>query len=106
MPEKKKLQLGLSFAPNAVSNLEQIEDYITENGNSDLATKVVDKILDRCEDLNVMPKSGKPREDIAHGLRSVTSGMYVIYYRIHSDKIEILRIWHGARDNAALIGEI
>lgn len=106
MPEEQKPRLDVSFAPNAERNLEQIEDYITDNSNADAAAKVVDQIVDRCEELATMPRSGKAREEIAPGVRSATSGMYVIYYRIHSNKIEILRVWHGARDNAALIGEL
>lgn len=106
MQEEHKPKLELSFAPNAERNLEQIEDYITDNGNAAGAAKVVDQIVDRCEELATMPRSGKAREEIAPGVRSATSGMYIIYYRIHSDKIEILRVWHAARDNAALIGEL
>jgi toxin ParE1/3/4 len=106
MKEEQKPKLELSFAPNAESNLEQIEDYITDNSNADTAAKVVDQIVDRCEELATMPRSGKAREEIAPGVRSATSGMYIIYYRIYSDKVEILRVWHAARDNAALIGEL
>ncbi len=106
MSEEQKPKPEVSFSPNAERNLEQIEDYITDNGNADAAGKVVDQIVDRCEVLAAMPRSGKAREDIAPGVRSATSGMYVIYYCIHSNKIEILRVWHGARDNAALIGEL
>jgi toxin ParE1/3/4 len=106
MAEEQKPKLEVSFSPNAERNLEEIEDYIAENGDPDASARVVDQIVDRCEALANMPSSGKARDEIARGLRSATSGMYVIYYRIHKDKIEILRVWHGARDNAALIGEL
>lgn len=105
MSEEQKPKLEVSFSPNAERNLEQIEDYITDNGNADAAAKVVDQIVERCDELAAMPRSGKAREEIAPGVRSAISGMYIIYYRIHSDKIEILRVWHGARDHTALIGE-
>lgn len=104
MSDEQKSQFEVCFSPNAERNLEEIECYIAENGGADAAIKVVDQIVDRCEELAVMPRSGKTRGEIAPGVRSVTSGMYVIYYRIHKDKIEILRVWHGARDNSALIG--
>ncbi|MBP6744208.1 type II toxin-antitoxin system RelE/ParE family toxin [bacterium] len=65
MPEEQKPKLDLSFAPSAERNLEQIEDYITDNGNADAAAKVVDQIVDRCEELATMPRSGKAREEIA-----------------------------------------
>lgn len=106
MAEEEKPKLEVSFSPNAERNLEEIEDYIAENSNADTAARVVDQIVDRCEELAGMPRAGKARDEIAAGVRSATSGMYVIYYRIHKEKIEILRVWHGARDNAALIGEL
>lgn len=102
--ERKKLQV--SFSPNAERNLEQIEDYIADQGNAKAAAKVVDEIVDRCDKLADMPRSGRARDEIAPGVRSATSGMYVIYYRVHEDKVEILRVWHGARDHAALKGEL
>jgi toxin ParE1/3/4 len=102
--EKKKLQV--SFSPDAEKNLEQIEEYIADNGNAEVAEKVVDEIVDRCGELADMPRSGRARDEIAPGVRSATSGMYVIYYRVHADKLEILRVWHGARDHAALKGEL
>lgn len=102
--ERKKLQV--SFSPDAEKNLEQIEEYITDNGSAEVAEKVVDEIVDRCGDLSDMPRSGRARGEIGQGVRSATSGAYVIYYRVHAEKVEILRVWHGSRDYAALKGEL
>lgn len=103
---QKKEKLAVEFAPNAERNLEQIEDYITDNAEATTAEAVVDQIINRCNDLGEMPRSGKARDDIQPGVRSVTSGKYVIYYRIHKEKVEILRVWHGSRDQSALKGEL
>lgn len=102
--EKKKLDL--EYSPNAERNLEDIENYITDKADAETADGVVDKILDRCDQLTDMPRAGKARAEIADGVRSVTSGNYVVYYRIHIDKVEILRVWHGSRDIAALRTEL
>ncbi|HNB16754.1 MAG TPA: type II toxin-antitoxin system RelE/ParE family toxin [Candidatus Obscuribacter sp.] len=102
--EKKKL--ALEYSPNAERNLVEIENYITDKADAKTADGVVDKVLDRCDQLTDMPRSGKVRDEIADGVRSVTSGNFVIYYRIRSDKVEILRVWHGSRDIAALRTEL
>jgi len=106
MSKEERKKLKVSFSPNAERNLEQIEGYIADQGNAEAAAKVVDEIVDRCDELADMPRSGRVRDEIAPGVRSATSGMYVIYYRVHEDKVEILRVWHGARDHAALKGEL
>lgn len=106
MTKEQRKKLEVSFSPNAESNLEHVEEFIAENSKEDVAAKVVDQIVARCEELALMPRSGKPRDEIAKGVRSATSGMYVIYYRIHEDKIEVLLVRNGARDDRALKGEL
>lgn len=70
--------LIVSFSPSAEGDLEQIENYITENRDSNVAASVIDQILGRCNALGEMPKMGKSRVEIAPEVRSVTSGNYVI----------------------------
>jgi toxin ParE1/3/4 len=103
---KAEEKLTINFAPNAEKNLEDIENYINENGDAKAAVSVVDDILDVCGSLQAMPRIGKARDEIAPGVRSITSGNYVIYYRINEQNIDILRVWHGHRDTAALKNEL
>lgn len=44
------------------------------------------------------PELGRPRVELAPGLRSFPVAPYVIFYRITSRGIEIIRILHGSRD--------
>jgi toxin ParE1/3/4 len=106
MSEEEKKIPQVSFSPDAEKNLEEIENHIAGKGNAEAAEKVVDEIINRCGELADMPRSGRARDGIAPGVRSATSGMYVIYYRVHENRIEILRVWHGSRDHAALKGEL
>lgn len=99
-------RLQLEYSPNAERNLQAIENYITDKTNAATADGVVDRILDRADQLTDMPKTGRVRDEIAPGVRSVTSDNYVIYYRIERDKVEILRIWHSSRDIVALRNEL
>lgn len=104
--DEEKEIFEIEFSPSAEKNLEQIEDYIVENKNAEVAAEVVDRILVRCNALRLMPRVGQNREEIGSGIRSVSSGNYVIYYRIHGRKVEVLRVWHGARDHLFLRSEL
>lgn len=99
MSEQKR---EIEISPDADNNLDQIEAYLKGEASSDTAEKVIDQIIDRCEDLADMPRVGRAREEIAPGVRSVTTGTYVIYYRIHVERVEILRVLHSSRDIAAI----
>jgi toxin ParE1/3/4 len=48
------------------------------------------------------PKAGREREELEAGLRSFVEGSYIIFYRIVSGSIEIVRVLHGARDIESL----
>jgi toxin ParE1/3/4 len=44
------------------------------------------------------PYAGRAREEVRPGLRSVASGPYVIFYRVHHGVAELVRILDGRRD--------
>ncbi len=49
--------------------------------------------------------AGAPRDRFAPGLRAVFHKGYVVYYHHNDDEVVIIRVAHGARDQAALFGE-
>lgn len=49
------------------------------------------------------PESGRMRDEIREGLFSLPYQSHVIFYRILSAKIRIVRILHGSRDFLALL---
>ncbi|MFN8554591.1 MAG: type II toxin-antitoxin system RelE/ParE family toxin [Candidatus Obscuribacterales bacterium] len=103
---EKQSKLEIELSPDAENNLILIEAYIIDEVDFSTADRLVDQILARCEDLAVMPRAGRTRDEIAPGVRSVTSGNYAIYYRINTDKVEILRVWHTSRDIAAIKNDL
>jgi toxin ParE1/3/4 len=50
--------------------------------------------------LATSPKHGRPRDDLALGLRSLTllPFSYVVFYVVESDVVQIVRIVDGRRD--------
>lgn len=49
------------------------------------------------------PLGGEARDDLRPGLRSVSHGSCVIYFRARPDCLEIVRVLHGARDIRELL---
>jgi len=61
------------------------------------ADRLLDRIESRWQQLAENPGSGMARNDIAPGLRHLVTGPYLIFYRMASGRIEIVRILHGSR---------
>jgi toxin ParE1/3/4 len=66
--------------------------------NPAAADKLLDKINRRIQLLAHMPQSGRPRPELCKGGRSIAFSKRLIVYRIHKDRVDILRIVHGAMD--------
>jgi toxin ParE1/3/4 len=64
----------------------------------DAADRVIDRIDQRCESLAQNPEMGTERPDLMPGMRYLVEGNYLIFYRVRSDFIEILRILNGTRN--------
>jgi toxin ParE1/3/4 len=89
------------IAPIAESDLEQIWNYIARD-NVDAADRMLDRIGDVFEMLSRQPLIGESRSEIRVGLRSFPVGNYVVYYALASDRVDIARVLHGARDVDAI----
>lgn len=63
------------------------------------AEAFLEELYERCLGIRRMPKAYPlvPGYE-ASGIRRRVYGNYMIFYRIHSGKVEILHILHGARD--------
>jgi toxin ParE1/3/4 len=96
-------RLKVVFRPEAISDLQRIFIYIAESSASEtVASRFVDRIKARCSRIGSVPYGGRPRDDLAAGLRTVPfEHSAVIAYRITS-AVEITNIFYGGRDYEAL----
>lgn len=44
------------------------------------------------------PFEGKPRKELQRGIRSVTKGSHIVFYKNNNEKIFIVRILHHSQD--------
>ena len=81
------------------SELDDIWLYIAmESASINVADRVVDSITQQFFLLSKHPYSGRRRDDLRAGLRSVTVGSYVVIYQVKGDDVLILHVVHGRRD--------
>ncbi|MER8485884.1 type II toxin-antitoxin system RelE/ParE family toxin [Mesorhizobium sp. M1322] len=66
------------------------------------ADRFLNAIAERILQLAAFPESGPRRPDIARGARALTIGNYLVLYRLAEQRIEIVRVVHGARDVSTL----
>jgi toxin ParE1/3/4 len=78
-------------------DLEEAWAYIAER-NEEAADRLIEAIHERARFQARFPLTGRPREDLAPGLRSFVVSSYVVFFRPVEDTIEVLRVLHGSRD--------
>jgi toxin ParE1/3/4 len=89
--------------PYRVSNdarrdLDEIFLYWAKRAGLRVADRLIDGITDRFWILGEHPDAGRPSEDIAVRVRCFPAGKYLVYYRKARMGIDILHVFHGARD--------
>jgi toxin ParE1/3/4 len=85
------------FSPEAEQDLRDIFDYLNAHSQT-AAEQLADSMDQRIAILAAHPAIGRDRGDLIKGLRSVAIGRYVLFFRLNSTTLEIVRFLHGARD--------
>lgn len=93
--------MRVEIAQAAQRDLDQIEAHIAEK-NPDAASRMHARLSKACLTLARMPRRYVWDERIRLHRRSV--GAYLIFYRA-TERVEIVRVIHGARDWLALLSE-
>jgi len=83
-------------------DMADIWNYIADDSeaNADAFLHTIDNKLSL---IATQPGMGRPRPELAPGLRSFPVGRYIILYQTLPDGIEIIRVLHSARDLDALL---
>lgn len=86
--------MQIVWSEQAIADLAEIRDYI-EQDKPQAAARVAAHLLSSVEHLAEFPQLGK------HGRRPNTRELvippYVITYRVKSNRLEILSVWHARR---------
>lgn len=92
------------YRPEAARDLADVYRWIFEASRDALtAQRLVMRIMERCNALGDMPLSGRRRDDLLPGLRTIAfEKRAVIAYLVVADTVQITNVFYGGRDFEAL----
>jgi toxin ParE1/3/4 len=91
-------RLPVIWAPEALEDIDQLWDYYAEVAGRTSADRLLHQIAKVVATIDEFPLAGRSRDDIRVGLRSLSAGPQVVFYRLKSDHPEIVRVLDGRRD--------
>ncbi len=92
--------MGYRISEGAELDLDEIFLGWAERAGLMVADRIVDQIVERFRLLGEFHEAGRSSNEIAAGVKSFPVGKYLIYYRSSGEYIEILHVFHGAREQA------
>jgi toxin ParE1/3/4 len=95
-------ELPVDWSPEAEQDLLAIWNYVAREASPDVADEQLRSLDRACEALAQWPHSGRARDELFRGVRSIAVEAYVVFYRVEDSAIEIVRILHGRRDVDAI----
>jgi toxin ParE1/3/4 len=89
--------MRIVWTPAAADDLEQIAGYLKEHHPS-YAYSTLQELYETIRSLKSFPQSGRPGRE--EGTRELVFARlpYIAIYRVKNNAIELLRIWHSARN--------
>jgi toxin ParE1/3/4 len=87
----------LTRTDSAERDIEDVLTYLSEH-SLPAAQRFVAELDARCRLLPSQPFTGRPRDDLLPGLRSVVVGKYLVFFVPTDDEVVVRRVIHGARD--------
>lgn len=90
------MSLPLFLRPEARQDLEATQDYL-DSQSIGLGQAFLERVKETFINISMMPEMyGVIWKNIR--VARLRKFLYVVYYRIHDDRVEILAIIHGSRD--------
>ena len=92
------------LSKNALQELDEIFVYWATRASLEVADRLVEALEEHFGLLGESPGIGRRCDEIADGVRCFPAGKYLIYYRKARGSVEILHVFHGARDQSKMMG--
>lgn len=87
----------IRIKPRAKADLAEIWRYIAIDSDA-VADTFIATLHAKFQVIANSPNIGRARDALAVGVRSFPVGRYVVFYRVLSDAVVIIRVLHSARD--------
>ena len=96
----------LNVTADAIGDLQDIYIYSLNTWGKSKADEYWNRLQSRIHDLVNNPMLGVDRSSLLTGMRSLTVESHVVFYRIDSQTVDILRIQHARQDTGHLSGDM
>ncbi len=103
------MSLPYFLRPRADRDIDEISDEMAERAGLDVALRFLQEFYETCALLSTQPEMGWPtrvRHPQLVGVRTVRVSerfdQYLVFYVLPGQRIEVLRVLHGAQDIEAL----
>jgi len=87
----------IEWTQQAARQLDQAHDYIALSNSEDVATRVTMRIINRVQQLERFPISGRAGRVRRTRELVVPDTPFIIAYAVAEDRIVILALYHGAQ---------
>lgn len=98
------MSLSLVRSGDAVLDLIEIWDHIADDSPT-AADRFLARLKSAEQQLLQFPLMGRSRPDVRVDVRHWPVGDYIILYRVVPNRLEIVRVVHGARDLGGLFDD-
>jgi toxin ParE1/3/4 len=93
-----KPKSGLTWSPDADDDLISIWRYGADEWSPAMADDHLFEIWSASDRLRESPELGRSRDELILGLRSIPIDPHIVFYRISTTAIEIIRVLHQRED--------
>ncbi len=91
--------MPLKIRRSANARIDQSDIWLSiAEDNIPAADGVQERLLEALAMLANHPEAGRSRAELGREIRAFPVGSYVIFYRVSTDHLDLLRMIHGARD--------
>ncbi|AZF46814.1 MULTISPECIES: type II toxin-antitoxin system RelE/ParE family toxin [unclassified Pseudomonas] len=100
------MSYSVVFSPEALAQLDALEDYISDVGSPPVAARFIDNLVSYCESLALFPLRGLRRDDLLTGLRVThyrRTTLIAFRVRAGCETVSIVGIFYGGQDYTALL---
>lgn len=98
------MSLPVVLRPEATRDVEEARDYL-DSQRAGLGQMFLDRLNDTLVRIGTMPEMyGVVWQKVRASL--LRKFQYVVYYRVHDDRVEVLAVMHGSRDGSAWQGRV
>jgi len=102
------MSYAVAFSPEALDQLDAIEQYIAETGSPITAARYVDAIVSFCEELTQFPLRSRQRDDLMMNLRITNyRGNAIIAYLVSdaSHVVTVVGVFYGGQNYDSIFQE-